>query len=55
MREIVPSFLYSMLAVVAGGGGGGIDPLSSVTGDGIKRMWWMKETTNNFYMCTIEI
>jgi hypothetical protein len=41
MREIVPSFLYSTLAVVAGGGGrgsggGSIDPWYGVTGDGIK-------------------
>jgi hypothetical protein len=52
MREIVPSFLYSTLAVVAGGGGGGIDPLSGVTGDGIEKgvVVWMKETTNIFYM-----
>lgn len=38
MREIVPSFLYSTLAVVAGGGGG-IDPLSGVTGDGSIETW----------------
>jgi hypothetical protein len=53
MRETVPSFLYSTLAVVAGGGGGGIDPLFGVTGDGSIEMGvvvWMKETTNNFYM-----
>lgn len=54
MREIVPSFLYSTLAVVVGGGGGGIDPLSGVTGDGIevrgRGVDERKETTNNFYM-----
>jgi hypothetical protein len=52
MREIVPSFLYSMLGVVDGRGGGGIDPLSGVTGDVIEMgvVVRMKGTTNNFYM-----
>jgi hypothetical protein len=35
MRETVPSFLYSTLAMVVGGGGG-IDLLSRVVGDGIE-------------------
>lgn len=33
MRETVPSFLYSTLAMVVGGG---IDPLSNVVGEGIE-------------------
>ena len=52
IREIVPSFLYSTVAVVAGRGGGGIDPLSGATADVIEKgvVVWAKETTNNFYM-----
>ena len=56
MRDTVPSFLYSTLAVVVGGGGGGINPLSGEIGDGIETRWMrgvvvrVKETTNNFYM-----